>query len=211
MCSPPSIKYKNEWEAELGEIIPDTLWEESLASIHNCSRNVRHRLIQFKIIHRLHYSKEKLHKIYPELSPLCDRCKISPASLMHSFVSCPKIQSFWIDVFNTMSGAMAITIKPESALIILGISNTLKALNVTQQHFFSYCLIIAKKVILRHWKDAAAPTFKMWLDDLANTLHLERIRYTVQGRLEQFNKCWKPLLDYLLSSGRLQPSASIRC
>ncbi len=62
---------KSAWEAEMGEEIEEGVWTEGLASIHKCSINSRHNLIQFKTIHRLHYSKERLHKIFPDVSPLC--------------------------------------------------------------------------------------------------------------------------------------------
>lgn len=29
----------------------------------------------YKVMHRLHYSKTKVHRIYPHVSALCDRCK----------------------------------------------------------------------------------------------------------------------------------------
>lgn len=37
---------------------------------------VKECVIQFKILHRLHYSEEKLHKIFLEVSPLGERCNL---------------------------------------------------------------------------------------------------------------------------------------
>lgn len=39
----------------------------------------------------LHFSKEKLHNIYPEVSPMCDKCKSSTPTHLHSYALCPKI------------------------------------------------------------------------------------------------------------------------
>lgn len=50
---------KEAWEEELGLQIENEIWEESLSCIQSCSINARHQLIQFKILHRLHYSKTK--------------------------------------------------------------------------------------------------------------------------------------------------------
>lgn len=38
-----------------------------------------HCLMQVKILHRRHYSKVKLHKICPAVSPICHRCPFSEA------------------------------------------------------------------------------------------------------------------------------------
>lgn len=58
-----------KWEEELGLEILGEIWERALQFVNRCTLNARHHLIQFKIIHRLHYSKVKLSKIYPDLSP----------------------------------------------------------------------------------------------------------------------------------------------
>lgn len=75
MSSPSSNKYKDSWEKDMGIHIPDDIWEESLDYIHSCSNNTRHCLIQFKIIHRLHFLKVKttfsrtLHQAVINVSP----------------------------------------------------------------------------------------------------------------------------------------------
>lgn len=59
-------------------------------------------------------------------------------------------------------------------LIILGISEGLRKLISTQQQLLAYGLITAKKLILHNWKKKEVPSFKQWLTDLTDTLHLER-------------------------------------
>ncbi len=128
---------------------------------------------------------------------MCDKCKTSVATHLHSYALCPKIYSFWADIFNIMSEVMGIVIKPDPLLIILGVSETFKTLSKAQQCFISYGLIIAKKQILTLWKSTYVPTSKMWSEGITDTLHLERIRYILRGRLQHFNKTWQPLMLYL--------------
>lgn len=45
-------------------VFSDQLWKTALSHIHSCLINSRHRLIQFKVIHRF-YSKDKF---YPSVS-----------------------------------------------------------------------------------------------------------------------------------------------
>ncbi len=86
---------KSSWEEYLGVEITDEQWEIALKQIHRSSICARHGLIQFKVIHRLHWSKQKLSKIFPDVDPSCDRCGQVPASLAHMFWSCPKLSSYW--------------------------------------------------------------------------------------------------------------------
>ena len=75
---------KQNWETKLGEELDNETWEERIESVHKCSIDSGHNLIEFKTVHRLFYSKDKLHKIFPDVAPLCKRCKEADGSLTHS-------------------------------------------------------------------------------------------------------------------------------
>lgn len=51
------------WADELVLEIKDEVWDECLKGVYHCSVNVRHNLIQFKMLHRLYYSREMLHTV----------------------------------------------------------------------------------------------------------------------------------------------------
>ena len=51
------ILYENAREEELGTQIGDDVWEESFSETQSSSFNARHQVIQFKVMHRLNYSK----------------------------------------------------------------------------------------------------------------------------------------------------------
>lgn len=68
-----SQSLKEAWERDLSLTISDEDWEIHLKDIHTCSINSRHQLIQFKVIHRLHYSFTKLHSFYPSVSQFCPK------------------------------------------------------------------------------------------------------------------------------------------
>lgn len=98
-------KTKQAREIELGLEIDSDSWEEGLENIHTCSINVRHNLIQFKTLHRLYLSKVKLHSIFPEVSPFCNRCKVAEGSLTHTLWLCPKLQEYLENIFDCFSKA----------------------------------------------------------------------------------------------------------
>lgn len=80
-------KVKNDREQELNTELNVTDWEGILDRIHSSSINSRHALVQFKVVHRLHYSKARVHGIYSNISPLCDKCKQQSGTLTHQFWS----------------------------------------------------------------------------------------------------------------------------
>lgn len=83
ISSPTSIKYKIGYEKDIDIQIPDDIWEDALKYIHSCSNNARHCLIQFKILHRLHYTKVKIHNIFQ--MPRQPVISVSPL-MQHSFM-----------------------------------------------------------------------------------------------------------------------------
>ena len=96
-----------------------------------------------------------------------------------------------------LSVIMEVQIDPDPILIIWGISEELRKLNVAQQRLLAYGLIAAKKLILLLWKKKEVPSFKHWLTDLTDTLHLERIRFILKDKLRDFQKIWQPLISHL--------------
>lgn len=197
MNNPSTAHIKIEWEKELNKPISDEIWRQALLKINNISINTRHCLIQYKTIHRLHYSREKIHKIYPASSPLCEKCESECGTLLHSYALCSKLQPFWHDVFDFVSKVIKLKIPPSPMLIVLGVSEETQKLSHAQMCFVSYSLVIAKKRILTLWKGKDIPTIKMWVTELTNTLHLEKIRYVTNNDMSSFERIWNPLVSFL--------------
>ncbi len=111
---------KKDRERGLGIEIAEDIWDKSLKYVNICSFNARHCLIQFKILHRLHYSKVRLHKIFPEMSPVSEKCDQAEADLFYSYVLCPKLQDFCDAIFSFFSRIFKVQIRPDPLLVILG-------------------------------------------------------------------------------------------
>ena len=119
------------------------------------------------------------------------------ATLSHSFALCPKLQNYWHDIFDVFLLILGIRLDPDLILIILGTSEELRKLNSAQQHLLAYDLITAKKLILLNWRKREVPSFKHWLTDLTDTLHLERIRFALKDKVRDFDKIWQPFVSHL--------------
>ena len=53
------------------------------------------RSFQFKIIHNIYYTNEKLYRIGYSNTPDCTFCNNNTENLLHIFVECPKVRSLW--------------------------------------------------------------------------------------------------------------------
>lgn len=188
---------KENWEKDLNIQITEEQWNHSLNQIHKCSINVRHCLMQFKMVHRLHFSKAKLNRWFPSVSPLCDKCQTDEATLAHSYILCPKIQVYWCNIFDIISEILDSRIEPDPQTIIFNISEALDDLTSAHRRFVNYCLMSAKKCLLMLWKGKDTPNVKMWLADLVNTLEVERIRYIGRDQVNLFDFIWQPFIQYL--------------
>ena len=94
---------RNKWEADLGGNFPEAIWQKILQRIYSSSICLRHTVVQFKIVHRLHWTKDRLSKIKRDIDPTYDRCKQAPVTLLHMLWSCPKLYNFWQSIFKTFS------------------------------------------------------------------------------------------------------------
>ena len=61
-------------------------------------------------------------------------------------------------------------------------------------------MILAKKSILKMWKEESAATFEMWLRELSSALQLEELRYHLNEKPELFTKIWNPIKGFLNSN-----------
>jgi len=194
----PSTRFlKEEWEKELGVEISDEIWQKSLKDINEHSINSRHCLIQFKVIHRLLYSKKKLNRIFQNISLLCDKCNSVDADLSHSFIFCSRIQSYSNGISDVLSEIFRVQMQLDPTLIILRLSEHGHPLSGGQHKLLAYSLTTAKKLLLLFWKKKEVPMVKLWLGEMTSTLNLEQIRYCLNGKIEQFDKIWRSFLCYL--------------
>lgn len=132
------------WEADLNITIQDDLWKQALNEIHFYSVNARLQLIQFKVINGLHDSKVMLHKIFPQSSPLCERCKKSDSTLDHQFWLCREIQTFWCSIFRWYSHVLKVNLDPDPETALFGIPNTINAMGRNNRTIIAYGMVIAK-------------------------------------------------------------------
>ena len=188
---------KSKWEADLGEIIHEETWHKIIKGIFSSSICARHAVIQFKVVHRLHWSKVRLSKIRADLDPTCDRCGLAPASLLHMFWSCPRLYTFWNSVFETLSKVSGKIVEPSPFMALFGVVPMDTSLNRRDTNMFAFCSLLARRLILFKWKAVSPPTYCHWVREVLCHLRLEKIRYTLKGSTTKFYDIWQPFLTFV--------------
>lgn len=183
---------KRPWEEELNVQIDDDTWSKAFDGIRSCSVNPRIQLIQYKVVHRLHYSKVKLHTIFSDSSPLW--LKGAHGTLTHLFWSCPNLHNFWSTIFQWYSAVFNVNLSPDPETALFGYSNALECLGTDARTALVNGMMIAKRYILKLWKSDFVPRFKTWLGELTGMLHVEKLRYDLSGNPQKFLKIWSPVL-----------------
>lgn len=188
---------KTKWEEELDTEIPDAAWDRALCWVNGTTSCARLNIIQFKVLHRLHYSKAKIAKIYPNTTDVCDRCNQGRADLSHMFWSCPRLQSFWTSVFDILNEAFGLDLQPTFITAIFGVTGSGDYLIPNRkEEIVAFATLIAKRRLLMEWKSTTPPKASTWLSDMMMFLKIEKIKFTLRGSTKKFFKTWDPLLSY---------------
>lgn len=85
------------WSQDTGTDINEETWKAVLNRVYSSSLCTRHRLIQCKVVHRAHWSKNRLACINNPSDPECDRCQSGSATLIHMFWSCMPCPVFLLE------------------------------------------------------------------------------------------------------------------
>ena len=191
--TPASLdRIKNEWEQDLQLTIDDDLWEAILQKVHTSSMCARHSLIQFKVVHRAHLSKTRLASIYPQISPICDKCGLSDATLVHMYWFCPALEGYWRGIFEALSTIFENRVDPNPIIALFGLVPDGIILPPNSNRIVAFTTLLARRLILMNWRGAVSPTTTHWIRDVLLNLKLEKIRYTIRGSRSKFMQTWKP-------------------
>uniref|UniRef100_A0AAR2JQE7 Reverse transcriptase domain-containing protein n=1 Tax=Pygocentrus nattereri TaxID=42514 RepID=A0AAR2JQE7_PYGNA len=191
-----STKFKSEWETELGIRIAESSWDQAMERIRSTTSCARLGLIQFKVVHRVHFSKTRLASIYPEVEDRCDRCHGSPCHLSHMFYLCPYLKNFWTQYFSIISTVLGVNLQPCPLISIFGISDPSLTLSSTQKDVIAFTSLLARRSLLLQWKSSKCPPISRWLMDVMSFLKLEKIKYTIRGCTAKFFNKWQPFISY---------------
>lgn len=182
------------WEEELGEEIPEELWEDALTNVHKSSICAKHGLMQFKILHRTHFTNVRLSKIYKDVSPICERCHQAPANHAHMFWSCPTLQSYWVEIFGSLSKITGKLIEPNPLIALFGVTPPTVSISSLETKLTAFVTLLARRLILLKWKSPTPPSHTLWLREVLNFVKLEKNQVHFEGLPDKVLQDLGPLL-----------------
>lgn len=113
-------KIRADWVEELDPYIRHDMGQ-GIGRINSSTSCDRLGFIQFKALHRTHYSQARLSTISPNINEICDRCHTEEEDLTHMFWSCNVLNNFWSTVFQALSEAFDNDVQPSVKLAIFGV------------------------------------------------------------------------------------------
>lgn len=186
---------KSHWEIDLARNISADLWDCMLHTVGYTGP--LSALLKFKVLHRLHISKEKFAKLYPDSDPMCNRCKAEIRSLIHTFWKCPTLNNYWTAIYKTLSETYKIKLAPSALIALFGVIPPGISIVKHYSNAVAFASLLGRRLILVNWKKETPPTHDQWITDLMRFLYMEKMRSTLTGSLTKFNKSWQPFLKYM--------------
>ncbi|OCT84289.1 hypothetical protein XELAEV_18022447mg [Xenopus laevis] len=154
-CKEKPLKCREQWETDLGELT-DTEWSIALKAPSLISFIPRHKIMQLYMLHRAYYTRSRLSKMYPILTPQCLRCKQAVGDLMHTLWSCPGLQEYWKEALNVLEEIKGQDNLYDPKLCLLNIQSG----NGQVAHptpLLSKALFQIRRLITIYWKMEAPP------------------------------------------------------
>ena len=90
------IKSNNKWVLDLANFdIKEVDWEKTYILSFLCTKEMKLRIFQFKLLHRRIATNRFLYKIGVKDTDKCSFCKSETECLIHLFWDCTIINEFW--------------------------------------------------------------------------------------------------------------------
>lgn len=146
------------WEVDLGMAFTDQEWKMILQNIKTMSRELKTRLVQFKLMHRIYWSPHRLHRANFTQSPKFCPCQAETGTLIHMLWNCTDVQHFWYRIYKYDKLIIQKEIQFSPRLFILG-DPSLKHLLSNTAEWVQTVLMVGHKLIISQWKATSAPPY----------------------------------------------------
>ena len=142
----------DKWERDLSLQQNSKFWRKICLNTFSMIKQPNLQLIQFKVLHRTHYTGQRMFQMGMAVSQTCSHCTANDIdNYLHAFWYCSPVNKFWHMVCKDLSVQIGYTITATPSVCLLGDLS-----NITSDKAESCMLItslsIAKKTILMNWK-----------------------------------------------------------
>ena len=106
---------------------------------------------------------------------------------------------FAANIFKAYSKMFQKDVTPNPICALFGCTPEIHGLKGKAGVVIAFTSLIARRLILLSWKKDTPPTSPRWIRDIMHFLTLEKIRSTLKGSLQKFERAWTPFLEYYKS------------
>ncbi len=150
-CITKPLSIKTIWNRELSDLNLSVDWERVWSNLSLTSKNLAHRLIHFKVIHRAYITPYKRFKMKLQPNFNCHICNTaSSGTLLHMFWECPIIINLWTHVNLVLSSLLQIDWSVNPSLCLLNDDSGLCISSMQKRMLFAG-FTAAKETIIQNW------------------------------------------------------------
>lgn len=149
----------------------------------------RYRLVQFKYLHRVYYTRMRLWRIGVIQSLVCLRCGNGDGSFFHTVWSCTALQLLWHKVRLCLNEVLGWILPSDPRLFLLHSTDGIGG-NRYKQHLLFPALTLPKRDIAQNWKASSPPTIGKWKTDLDRCMGAEIAVFVARGCPKKHRKIW---------------------
>lgn len=105
-----------------------------------------------------------------------------------------KLRAYWLSIFEVFSNILAKMVHPCPLTALFDVVTVGSPLERRHMSLIAFCSLLARRQILRKWKDPCPLTYGHWLREVMAHMHFEKIRCSLKGHSSQFYHQWQPFV-----------------
>ncbi len=200
-CITKPLSIKTIWNRELSDFNLSVDWERVWSNLSLTSKNLAHRLIHFKVIHRAYITPYKRFKMKLQSNLNCHICNTtSSGTFLHMFWECPVVISLWTHVNLVLSSLLRIDWSVNPSLCLLNDDSGLCISSMQKRMLFAGFTAV-KKTIIQNWFTPHMCREAYWIRSLLQIVSCECTTARVGGARPSTIEAWQCFLlnirDYL--------------
>ncbi len=200
-CITKPLSIKTIWNRELSDLNLSVDWERVWSNLSLTSKNLAHRLIHFKVIHRAYITPYKRFKMKLQSNLNCHICNTtSSGTFLHMFWECPVVISLWTHVNLVLSSLLRIDWSVNPSLCLLNDDSGLCISSMQKRMLFAGFTAV-KKTIIQNWFTPHMCREAYWIRSLLQIVSCECTTTRVGGARPSTIEAWQCFLlnicDYL--------------
>ncbi len=193
-CITKPLSIKTIWNRELSDLNLSVDWERVWSNLSLTSKNLAHRLIHFKVIHRAYITPYKRFKMKLQSNFNCHICNTASSdTFLHIFWECPVVISLWTHVNLVLSSLLRIDWSVNPSLCLLNDDSGLCISSMQKRMLFAG-FTAAKKTIIQNWFTPHMCGKTYWIHSLLQIVTCECATARVGGARPSTIDAWQCFL-----------------